>query len=363
VIGVVTTSYPRFTDDGAGGFVRERVRALQRAGHQVEILAAGDFEGSVGVEPTVTRICGGRLFYTGGAPEALESGRLERRMCAWAQASCFTARLLSEVARRRHAWSAVESHWLVPCGVVVAAMLPDTPHRAHVHGGDLHLLARLPWADSLARALCSTKPRLVFASRSLRDRFQALLGVAPESLGAESLIEPAPIDASLFYPREESVRQRLRNELGLSGPTLLGAGRLVAIKGFDVLIAALATIPTPERPRCVLAGEGPDRRSLEHHARRLGVDVEFLGSLGQRALADWMVAADLFVHPCRALPNGRSEGMPLVVREALACGVPVVASSSGGVGEMRGTRRLSLVEPEDVQALAHALACALRGAI
>jgi glycosyltransferase involved in cell wall biosynthesis len=77
--------------------------------------------------------------------------------------------------------------------------------------------------------------------------------------------------------------------------------------------------------------------------------------LRQDELADVMTAADLFVHPCRVLASGRSEGMPLVVREALACGLPVIASASGGLLELEGSPGLALVAPDDPDALATAI--------
>jgi glycosyltransferase involved in cell wall biosynthesis len=359
VIGVVTTSYQRFPDDSAGGFVRERVRALLRAGHQVEVLAAGgagDGQGGGAAEATVTRIPAPGLFYAGGAPEALESTRLSARLAAWLQGLCFSGALLGHLTLRRGRWHAVESHWLLPCGLAVCAGLPGLPHRAHVHGGDVYLLARLPGGDSLLRGLCRSRPELVFASASLRAACTAVLGAAPESLGARCLVEAAPFDPSVFCRRPEAERRRFRAELGCERPTLLAAGRLVPIKGFDVLVAAVGQLPPASRPRVIIAGEGPERASLARQARALGVALHLPGLLGQQALARHMVAADLFVHPCRTLPGGRSEGMPLVVREALACGSPVVASASGGIAELLGTPGLTLIEAGSADALVAAIA-------
>ena len=353
MIGVVTTSYPRFHDDSAGGFVRERVRELLAQGHEVEILAAGD--GDASSDGAVTRVRAAGLFYAGGAPEALEGPRLLPRLAAWGQALGFSSALLGELSRRAQRWDAVESHWLVPCGLLACAALPRLPHRAYVHGGDLHLLVRLPWGDSMARVFCRSRAELVFASASLREGFTALAGASPESLGARSRVEAAPFDRSLFRRRTDGERQRARVELGLVGPTVLAAGRLVPIKGFDVLVAAVGRIPCSSRPALLIAGEGPEKLRLARAARAAGVQLRLLGLLGQRVLAECMLAADLFVHPCRTLTSGRSEGMPLVVREALACGLPVIASASGGLVELRGTDGLTLVEEDDVAALAAAI--------
>ena len=359
MIGVLTTSYPRSPDDGAGGFVRERVRTLLAEGHTVEILAAGARDGVSRDDAWVTRIEAGGLFYEGGAPESLESADLLPRWLAMAQGARFSLTMLRHLTERSRRWDAVESHWLVPCGLLACAALPHLHHRAHVHGGDLHLLARLPWGDSVGRAICRHKPTLVFASVSLRDRLCALMGSSAEALGAAHRIEPAPFDARVFYHRSDDERMHLRLGLGTRAPTVLAAGRLVPIKGFDVLVAALAKIPPASRPALVIAGEGPERNRLAELARTMGVRLQLAGLLGQHALAERMAAADLFVHPCRTLANGRSEGMPLVVREALACGLPVIASSSGGLGELLGTQGLTLVDPGEADALAHAVEQAL----
>ena len=308
----------------------------------------------------VTRIEAGGLFYEGGAPEALEAPDLIPRLLALGQAGRFSLAMLRHLALRGRRWDAVESHWLLPCGLLACAALPGLPHRAHVHGGDLFLLARLPWGDSMARVLCRSRPKLVFASTSLRDGFSALAGTSPETLGAECRIEPAPFDAAVFHRRSDEERSRLQLSLGLTPPTLLAAGRLVPIKGFDALVTALGQIPLTSRPVLVIAGEGPERARLAKLAREAGVRMQLVGLLGQRALAERMAAADLFVHPCRTLANGRSEGMPLVVREALVCGLPVIASASGGLGELRGEKRLTLVDPDEKGALVHAIVQTLR---
>lgn len=356
MIGVVTTSYPRSLDDGAGVFVRERVRALRQQGHTVEIIAAGD-PGCLG-EDGVTRIPAQGLFYAGGAPEALEDGELARRMLAWGKALGFSLAMFGQIASRRGRWRAVESHWLLPCGLCASVTLPGIPHRSHIHGGDLFLLRRLPFGDSLGRNLCRTRPELVFASAQLRDEFAELVQVPPESLGARCRVEAAPFDRSLFYPRPADERQRLRALLGFVRPTVLAAGRLVPIKGFDVLIAAVAAIPPGARPDLVLAGDGPELPKLSRLASSSDVQLRLVGTLGQRGLSRTMAAADLFVHPCRTLSDGRTEGMPLVVREALACGLPVIASASGGLRELQGADGLRLVNSDDVPALAAAIRAA-----
>jgi glycosyltransferase involved in cell wall biosynthesis len=235
---------------------------------------------------------------------------------------------------------------------------PHLHHRAHAHGGDVFLLARVPGGASLARLLCRSGAELVFASADLRDRFARLCGDAPEALGARTCVQPAPCDSSLFRLRPVVERHGLRSRLGLERFTVLAAGRLVPIKGYDVLVHAVGHLPARERPTLVIAGSGPEEPRLRRLAAACAVDLRLPGLVSAATLAEWMAATDLFVHPCRSLSNGRSEGAPVVVREALAAGLPVIASALGGLLELAGHERLTLVVPENPSALAAKIAAA-----
>jgi len=135
---------------------------------------------------------------------------------------------------------------------------------------------------------------------------------------------------------------------------VLGVGRIVAKKGFDLLVEAFARL-APRRPGLglVLAGDGPGRAGLAVQAARLGVAdrVHLAGTLGRDEIAWAMRAADVFVLPSRVEPFG------IVVLEALRAGRPVVASARGGAGEIvRHEREGLLADPLDGERFAAAIA-------
>jgi glycosyltransferase involved in cell wall biosynthesis len=134
---------------------------------------------------------------------------------------------------------------------------------------------------------------------------------------------------------------------------------MVPVKGLDVLLRAVRRLKDRGAAfHLYLVGDGPLRAELEAQAAALGVsgDVSFVGGVDHDRLPDWYRAADLTVLP------SRSEGVPNVLRESLACGTPFVASRVGGVHELAGGDRDGLVEPEDPAALAAALERALSDA-
>jgi glycosyltransferase involved in cell wall biosynthesis len=352
VIGVLTTSYPRFAGDAAGSFVEARVRALLATGHAVDVLAAGEGPARE-PEPRlhVTRVPfalagAAPLFYGAGAPEALETDGAS----ALISGLRFFAGLVEAARARSQRWQRLESHWLIPAGLAAAVVAGGRAHRAHAHSGDVALLERLPGGPSMGRHLCRGGAELVFASEDLRRRFARLVG--SRAMGPSCV---APAAASL--PRASAEEHaRVRDDLALRGPVVLGVGRLVPIKGYDVLIRAAARLPAGARPTVVLVGEGPERVALATLAASRGVELRLVGLVPHAEVARYLAAADLFAHPCRTLPSGRTEGQPVAVAEALAAGLSVVASASGGLPELAArSGKLALVPPDDPGALAAAL--------
>lgn len=120
-----------------------------------------------------------------------------------------------------------------------------------------------------------------------------------------------------------------------AGPLkVLFAGRLVAGKGVHLLLEALSLLD-PGTVHLSVAGDGPERRQLEVQARLLGVaaQVTWLGAVSPANMHQVMTRSSAVVVP--SLTGSRSaEGTPMVLLEALACGIPVIASNSGGMPDI-----------------------------
>lgn len=132
------------------------------------------------------------------------------------------------------------------------------------------------------------------------------------------------VDLQLFRPVD---REKKRKELGLNSFTLLSAGNLIPLKGHDIIIAALPSLPDA---RLLIAGAGPERERLEAYARKMKVAdrVSFLGLLSQTELSTYFGAVDSLV-----LASSR-EGWANVLLESMACGTPVIASNVWGTPEV-----------------------------
>jgi glycosyltransferase involved in cell wall biosynthesis len=133
------------------------------------------------------------------------------------------------------------------------------------------------------------------------------------------------------------------------GLTILHVGRLVEKKGTDVLLRAFASVRA-ERPdaRLTIIGEGPMRPALEAQAGALGLGgaVQFLGRRPPPEIAAWMGRAALLAAPSLIARDGDAEGLPNVVVEAAASGLPVVASDHEGIPEAVDEGRSGFLVPE-----------------
>ncbi|HEX3474856.1 MAG TPA: glycosyltransferase family 4 protein [Kofleriaceae bacterium] len=363
-LGVVTTSYPRFPGDPAGNFVAAHVAALRALGHRVEVIAAG---GAAGGEPRdatrggvnrpalpgergrerplwidARRVGGLGLFYTGGAPDALERSPLRAGLAA----AAFTARLTAQVAAAARRWDAIVAHWLAPSAI--AALPAGRPLTAIGHGGDVFTLRRLHLLGPVLGALHRRGARLVLVSEQLREVARAAAPALAGWLDA-ALVQPMGVDAARFaaLPRAPS-----------DPPTVLCVARLVPIKGVDVALAAMRHVRTAAR--LVIAGDGPERARLARAAApATALDATLLGEVPTDRRDDLLSAASVVVVPSRVTPGGRTEGTPAIALEALAAGVPVVASAVGGLRGLAGRAGVQLVPPDDPRALAGAIDRAL----
>ena len=273
--------------------------------------------------------------------------------------------------------SPLERLWLTLAGRGGAfgrRLAAERPHLIHAHFGTDGLIA-LPLAERLGIPLVTTlhgfeigrRPlpmlrsgrlswmRYALLKRRLMERGHRFIAVS-DAVRARAIEAGYPadrtftlrngVDIDFFSPAPETPDPRL----------ILHVGRLVEKKGTRLLLYALRVVP---EGKLVIIGDGPERRKLETLARRLGIArrVRFLGPLPPEAVRDWMRRAWLLAVPSVTARDGDSEGLPTVICEAAATGLPVVASIHSGMPEaVIGDKTGLLVLEGDVDGLARAIA-------
>jgi glycosyltransferase involved in cell wall biosynthesis len=246
----------------------------------------------------------------------------------------------------------VLSYWAHPDGVmgVRAARLAGVPALVMVGGSDVLLLTHQPSRRRCVEEVLRSADGVVCVSADLKEKVEQL-GVPAEQVH----VVKQGIDSDLFHPGGQPAA---RAALGIPADrrVLLWVGRMAPVKGLDILLRACSLLQHRECPfHLYLVGDGPLRCRLEGESAKLGLrdKVSFVGSRLHHELGNWYRAADLTVL------SSWSEGIPNVLRESLACGVPFVATRVGGVAEIAHDPRCVLVPPGDHAALASAIETAL----
>jgi glycosyltransferase involved in cell wall biosynthesis len=190
-----------------------------------------------------------------------------------------------------------------------------------------------------------------WADRRLLTRFDAAVCVSQRNL--DRLVRVGGVREKLHLipngmaPVDTLIRARARAEIGLrpEGPVLGWVGRLSHEKGPDLLIEAVARLDMLD-VELVVIGDGPERDTLKSLATKVGVSTNFVGE--RDGAASFLAAFDVLIS------SSRTEGLPMVLLEAMSAGTPVVAFGVGGIPQLLNENTGWVVPPGDVHRLAEA---------
>jgi len=293
-----------------------------------------------------------------------------------------TARALAaaggQIARTRNsAWRGHERKHLRE--LLLAIDLSDRLLRdaavQHLHAHYAHGTATVAWLASLITGLsfsftghardiyCEELNPAGLLGRKLRAARFAVTCTEANRTVLQAIAPTTPVHR-LYHGLNADFARLLQDAAGGPPPggtlRILGVGRLVAKKGFDVLLEAAALLRRRRVPVAVtiVGPDGGHAGDLRRQIGELGLEdvVELPGPSDQAGLRDAYRAATVFCLPCRILDDGDRDGIPNVLMEAMACRVPVVSTRISGIPELvaDGANGL-LVPPNDAEALAAAL--------
>ncbi|MEQ1807531.1 MAG: glycosyltransferase [Burkholderiaceae bacterium] len=242
---------------------------------------------------------------------------------------------------------ALHAHWatIPTSAAVLIQIVSGRPFSITAHAWDIYLPSRAELQDKIRRS-CGLVTCTGYNVGFLRD----LAG--PENAHKVNLNYHG-IDLSRITQttRVREVGQPLK---------VVAVGRLVEQKGFRDMVEAVAIATRAGRMiEVTLIGDGPLEAQLKQLAAAHGVTdrIAFAGRVGHAQTIATMCAADLLIAPSVIAKNGDRDGIPNVVLEAMACGLPIIGTSVSGIPEVvRSGATGVLVAPADVQALAQALA-------
>jgi glycosyltransferase involved in cell wall biosynthesis len=187
--------------------------------------------------------------------------------------------------------------------------------------------------------------RIVTTGEALRRQVMEQTGVDPRRITSI----PTGVDLQRFRPGD---RGAARARLGLAREDFLVGivATLRSWKGHRYLIEAFTLIPD-ERTKLVIVGTGPQEDSMRRQVESLGLARRVILSGHQDDVVPWLNCFDVF-----ALPSYANEGVPQAIMQAMACGLPIVTTEIGAIGEAaRDGVTALMVKPRDAAALAEAI--------
>ena len=313
----VAHAYPRWDGDVAGAFIERLCVALRDRSHSTVLVVPAD-EGNGGrVRRNDIEIR--RVRYAPRSRETLayrgtmaDAARSLSGLLSVASMIASQAGAVFGAVREGHA-DLVHAHWWVPGGIaaLLASVGTHRPFVVTLHGTDVAILKRSNAARRLARVVLQRAAVVTAVSRYLAEEAAAVGGLDPDDI----VVQPMPLDVSLYERQSRG------------GDGIVTVGRLTRQKNISVVLEAVALLK--KRDKVVplkIVGDGPERRSLEHRAKQLGIaDItRFVGTVSPETVPEQIGDADVMAFPAL------DEGLGLAVAEAFMLGVPVIAARQGG---------------------------------
>ena len=354
---VLTTTFPRWKGDITPSFVYELSKRLQDYGFEIIVLAphhkgAKKFEIMDGMKvyrfqyfwPAKYQ----KLAYGGGILPNLKRSWLAKIQLPL----LFLAELLQAIRIvRKERIDVIHSHWIVPNGLVgaICRKIFKIEHITTAHAGDVFTLSNSNYLKKIGSFVLRNSQIITANSRYTREAVIAIDNSAENRV----LIIPMGVDTSKFNPKKRNSNLKEKYE---AEHLILSVGRLVEKKGINYLIIAMKDVVKYfPNAKLIIGGSGPERENLEDLTRSIGLDsnVIFVGYIDDSELPVYYASCDLFVLPSVKTKEGDTEGLGVVLLEAMASGTPVIGSDIGGIKDIieDGTNGL-LAKPQDPEDLA-----------
>jgi glycosyltransferase involved in cell wall biosynthesis len=327
----LTQTYPRFPDDTSGPFIRDLARGLTRLGDEVTVLTPHAPEVAERWDDGGVDVRSFRY-----APERFELLGYSRSLSADETmrigAAAVTPLYLMAAGRAvrralREGFELLHGHWVVPNGLVAGRFAKRLPIAVGLHGSDVFMAERAELRPFVRRALGKTSV-LTGCSPELVDRVCAV-GFDRD----RSHVIPYGVNIEEFSP-DPGRRSIWREKLGIPehSPVVVSVGRMVSKKGYGFLLEALpGLLAAHSDAHFVLGGAGDLLEDFRQRTAEWSDRVHLPGLVLRDVLPDLYRAADIFVLPAVHDRKGNVDGLPNVILEAMASGLPVVASGISGI--------------------------------
>lgn len=350
---ILTTSFPLYEGIAVGIHVVEQARHLVKLGVEVDVLAPHHPGALLEEEMDGIQVRRFRymlpermqtLCYGAGIPTNVRNNWFARIQLPFLWLG-FVFKGISIVKKS----DVIQANWAIAglAGVILKKLL-NKPLVLLMYGAEVFVLED----NFILKFIIKHADHVIAISQYTLD--QTLNIQCPK---AYSLIPPG-IDIHRFQKQADTdhIRDKIEQQgIDFSKPLVFALGKFIERKGFTHLIDAIALLQKKRPAQLMIGGRGPLKESLEQQTINLGIadKVIFLDYISDDELPYYYSLADVFVSPSIFDSHGDTEGLGMVLLEALACQTPCVASAVGGIVDIvQDGFNGFLVEPGNAQALA-----------
>ncbi len=349
-IGVITSAYPEFKDDPHGIFVHRLMKEISKKGHEVHVLApyAGEKTSYILEGVHVERF---HYFYPrkfqklcgrSGMVDNVKEGFLVKF-----QVLPFLFFNLMYSLRKFKDMDVVHVQWPIPngLGALFLKKIYKVPYINTIHGEEVYLSRRYHTLFALNWLVNNSAKTATNSSATMDSCLKADLD--------EEKIEIIPFGADTDFFKPLKI-QKNRNAF-----QILAVGYLIERKGFEYLIRAMKEVlKNHGSAQLTIVGSGPLEKKLNNLIKELELEnnVRILKNVSDDELLHLYNSHDLFVLPSIVDSQGNTEGLGVVLLEAMACGLPVIGSNTGGIPDIIQDSETGLLVPEkDIFKLSQAI--------
>jgi glycosyltransferase involved in cell wall biosynthesis len=348
-IGVITSVYPEFKGDPHGIFVHRLMREICRQGHEVHVLApfSGDKTDYIldGVNikkfnyfypKRFQKLCG-----RSGMIDNIKEGIFVKiQFLSFIIFNAYNSQKLRDM-------DVIHVQWPIPngLGALFLKIFNNIPFINTIHGEEVYLSKRYHTTFALKILVRNSFKTITNSSQTLKVSLKN--GLKKDKLE----IIPFGVDTNIFRPYN-----------GLKDETMfqiLSIGYLIERKGFEYLIKSIKEVlKIQDNVKLKIVGTGPLENQIRTQIKELKLErnIEIIGNVSDEELLNLYNSSDIFVLPSVVDSQGNTEGLGVVLLEAMACKIPVIASNIGGIPDIVHDKVNGILVPQkDVLELSNAI--------
>ena len=334
---MLTSSFPRFKGDAGGIFVYNLALCLTKKGVEIEVIAPHDHGckysermGNIRIKrfPYFYPLRCQLLCYRDGTLMNYKRSKLAKIQAPF----FFIAELLCSLwIIKKAKIDVIHAHWSLPQGLIgiICKVICHAPCVTTIHGSDVFGLRHPLLKAANAKVIIHSD---ICTANSKATAYMARM------ISAREDIKTVPMGVNSNLSKKTSYnKDALKKRIKIDGEVILFVGRLIDLKGVDYLIkAAPKVIESFPKAKILLVGSGPKKNCLVKLTKDLNLEnnVVFVDQVPHDELLQYYNLADVFVLPSIVNEESETEGLGVVLLEAISFGIPVVGSGVGGIPDI-----------------------------